>query len=578
MEEIAAARDFTTDAVGRADLRHLRGVPHRRDTPRRSTARRPSWCSRATRCAWRLPPSAAASSSTPAPPALTSDRARPDGVREARRRRAGASGHAREALRASCSRSDPQLESRPTFLFFKGAASGLFAEGAEQLREGVDDEQALLIGIRCERGSHKFFKRYGERFEDSEGKQIFLEFADEERAHLELLIREYRALRARRSGPARRRRDRAVAARRAPPMIDLHTHTTASDGRCTPAELVARATAAGVTVLAVTDHDTVAGCAGRPPPPAPRAGIEFVAGHRDHRGPRRGRRARARLLHRSATPARCTRFSPSSARRGSIASRQMIDAARAVSGSQLDADAILQPALDRPGRSVGRPWIARALVAAGHVATTNEAFDELAVARPAGVRRRASAPPPDDGHRADSRRRRARLARASRPARARRVDRRASPRPGSTRSRRTIPDTTTATADATARSPRRTVSPSPADRIFTATRPTERRPPAAFRCRPTTSPRLKAPLARARSPRRHPGHRVAARLGFCVEQHVPARYVELPAQFARLEQMIGRRRPAPGRALHGGERLVQHHAARRLARARGTGRVPLQVA
>src|SRR5262249_57751873 len=58
---------------------------------------------------------------------------------------------------------DPQLESRPTFLFFKGAASGLFAEGAKELREGVDDEQALLIGIRCERGSHKFFKRYGER-------------------------------------------------------------------------------------------------------------------------------------------------------------------------------------------------------------------------------------------------------------------------------------------------------------------------------------------------------------------------------------------------------------------------------
>ena len=73
---------------------------------------------------------------------------------------------------------DPQLESRPTFLFFKGAASGLFAEGADKLRRGVDDQQALLIGIKCERGSHKFFKRYGERFEDSEGKQIFLEFAD----------------------------------------------------------------------------------------------------------------------------------------------------------------------------------------------------------------------------------------------------------------------------------------------------------------------------------------------------------------------------------------------------------------
>jgi Fur family ferric uptake transcriptional regulator len=92
---------------------------------------------------------------------------------------------------------DPALEARPTFLFFKGAAHGIFAEGAEKLRAGVDDLQALLIGIRCERDSHKFFKRYGERFEDSEGKQIFLEFAEEERAHRDLLISEYRALRER---------------------------------------------------------------------------------------------------------------------------------------------------------------------------------------------------------------------------------------------------------------------------------------------------------------------------------------------------------------------------------------------
>jgi Fur family ferric uptake transcriptional regulator len=89
---------------------------------------------------------------------------------------------------------DPQLEARPTFLFFKGAASGLFDAGAASLSKGVNDQQALLIGIKCERGSHNFFKRYGERFEDSQGKQIFLEFADEERQHLELLLREYREL------------------------------------------------------------------------------------------------------------------------------------------------------------------------------------------------------------------------------------------------------------------------------------------------------------------------------------------------------------------------------------------------
>ena len=108
-----------------------------------------------------------------------------------------------EARYSELLRRDPQLESRPTFLFFKGAANGLFAEGAERLMRGVNDQQALMIGIRCERGSHRFFKKYGERFEDSEGKQIFLEFADEERDHLDLLIREYRAL-VKRQGRSRR--------------------------------------------------------------------------------------------------------------------------------------------------------------------------------------------------------------------------------------------------------------------------------------------------------------------------------------------------------------------------------------
>ena len=45
------------------------------------------------------------------------------------------------------------------------------------------------------------------------------------------------------------------------PIIDLHTHSTASDGTDTPAELVAKAGAAGIDVLALTDHDTTAGWA-----------------------------------------------------------------------------------------------------------------------------------------------------------------------------------------------------------------------------------------------------------------------------------------------------------------------------
>ena len=41
--------------------------------------------------------------------------------------------------------------------------------------------------------------------------------------------------------------------------IDLHTHSNCSDGSLRPADLVARAAAAGIDVLALTDHDTVAG-------------------------------------------------------------------------------------------------------------------------------------------------------------------------------------------------------------------------------------------------------------------------------------------------------------------------------
>ncbi|MGC9334777.1 MAG: PHP domain-containing protein, partial [Anaerolineae bacterium] len=41
--------------------------------------------------------------------------------------------------------------------------------------------------------------------------------------------------------------------------VDLHSHTTASDGRLAPGELVARAAGQGIEVLAITDHDTTDG-------------------------------------------------------------------------------------------------------------------------------------------------------------------------------------------------------------------------------------------------------------------------------------------------------------------------------
>ena len=43
------------------------------------------------------------------------------------------------------------------------------------------------------------------------------------------------------------------------PGIDLHAHTTASDGSLSPTELVDKAAGLGLAALAVTDHDTIAG-------------------------------------------------------------------------------------------------------------------------------------------------------------------------------------------------------------------------------------------------------------------------------------------------------------------------------
>lgn len=61
------------------------------------------------------------------------------------------------------------------------------------------------------------------------------------------------------------------------PGFDLHAHSTASDGTLAPAELMTRAHAAGVSVMALTDHDTVEGVA-EAASRADALGLEFVPG------------------------------------------------------------------------------------------------------------------------------------------------------------------------------------------------------------------------------------------------------------------------------------------------------------
>jgi predicted metal-dependent phosphoesterase TrpH len=173
-------------------------------------------------------------------------------------------------------------------------------------------------------------------------------------------------------------------------MTDLHMHTTASDGRCTPRELVDRVVAAGITVMAVTDHDTTASVDEVHALAAKRGvdahtGIEITAvedGRDIH------------VLGYFLNPAEPRLIEFLRAQRETRIARVRTIAARlAELGVPIDLPALLGEAERNRGRSIGRPQVARALQRAGHVADTKEAFDRfLRSGGPAFVSRPGSPP------------------------------------------------------------------------------------------------------------------------------------------------------------------------------------------
>lgn len=173
-------------------------------------------------------------------------------------------------------------------------------------------------------------------------------------------------------------------------MIDLHLHTTASDGRCTPAELVDRAAAAGLTVMAATDHDTTAAHREVAVHAAAR-GIEAVAGI-EVTAIEQGRDIH--VLGYFFDPADPPLLEFLALQRAARLTRVQQIADRLASlGVPIDVVALLDEHRRRPDRSIGRPQVARALQQAGHVADIREAFDRfLAQDGPAFVPRAGSSP------------------------------------------------------------------------------------------------------------------------------------------------------------------------------------------
>jgi predicted metal-dependent phosphoesterase TrpH len=173
-------------------------------------------------------------------------------------------------------------------------------------------------------------------------------------------------------------------------VIDLHTHTTASDGRCSPAELVERAARAGLTVLAVADHDTVAGCAAAAEACAA-AGIEFVTGT-EITAVVDGKDVHVLGYFFDRESSSLQTFLAEQRRRRVDRVHEIVRRL-AQQGMALDVDAILKPGVADSSKSAGRPWIARAMVAAGYVADTGEAFEKwLIPGRPAFVPRIGASP------------------------------------------------------------------------------------------------------------------------------------------------------------------------------------------
>jgi len=173
-------------------------------------------------------------------------------------------------------------------------------------------------------------------------------------------------------------------------LIDLHTHTTASDGRAAPADLVARAASVGVTVLAVTDHDTVGGCEAASLA-CTSAGLVFVPGI-EITAVQSGGDLHVLGYFIDRTSPALHAFLADQRRQRIERLRQMVDRLAEL-GIALDGEAILQPALADSTKSAGRPWIARALVVAGYATNTDEAFARwLTSGKPAFVPRQGASP------------------------------------------------------------------------------------------------------------------------------------------------------------------------------------------
>jgi predicted metal-dependent phosphoesterase TrpH len=182
-----------------------------------------------------------------------------------------------------------------------------------------------------------------------------------------------------------------------PALADFHTHTLRSDGILTPAELVTAVAATGVKLLAITDHDTLAGVRELRASGGIPEGLEVVPGieintvvrDRDH-----VLEGEVHILGIGVDPddeaLEAALATQRDARR--VRFEKMIGKLRDL-GMPVDAALETLPATTDED-ALGRPRVARALIAAGHAVSVEDAFNRhLSRGRPAYVPREGLGPP-----------------------------------------------------------------------------------------------------------------------------------------------------------------------------------------
>jgi len=174
------------------------------------------------------------------------------------------------------------------------------------------------------------------------------------------------------------------------PGIDLHTHSSVSDGTETPAELIASAARAGLDVVALTDHDSTAGWAEAAAAVAGTSmtllpGLELST-QLDY--------ASVHVLGYLVDPADPQLIAVTERIREERLHRAEAMVARIAADYALDWEDVL--AQTTPGATVGRPHIADALVARGHVPDRSAAFQSILHWR-GGYYRPHDAPLPVEG-------------------------------------------------------------------------------------------------------------------------------------------------------------------------------------